>query len=73
MLCVLHGLVGGSQGNGGAARPARRNPRVWLAKAEGLDCVSSHRQQDLTSGMLKVNSSALREQGGQEDAGRESC
>ena len=34
------------------------------AKVEGPDCVSSDRQQDLTSGMLKVNSSALRERGG---------
>ena len=36
-----------------------RAPKVWLAKAEGLGCVSSDSQQDLTSGMLKVSSSAL--------------
>ena len=40
-----------------------RAPKVWLAKAEGPDCMSSDSQWDLTSGMLKVNSSALREQG----------
>ena len=50
-----------------------RAPKVWLAKAEGLNAMSSDSQRDLTSGTLKVNSSALREQGGQEDAGRESC
>ena len=49
-----------------------RAPEVWLAKAEGLDSVNSDSQRDLTSGMLKLNSSALREQGRQEDAGRES-
>ena len=43
-----------------------RAPEVWLAKAEGPDCVSSDSQRYLTSGMLKVNSSALREQGGRE-------
>ena len=47
-------------------------PEVWLAKAEGPDCVSSDSQQDLTSGMLKVNSS-LSESGKGEDARRESC
>ena len=41
-----------------------RAPEVWLAKVEGPDSVSSESQWDLTSGMLKVNSSALREQGG---------
>ena len=71
--CVLHGLAGGSQRGGGAARPARQSPRDWLAKAEGPDCMSSDGQRDLTSGMLKVNSSALREWGGQEDTRRESC
>ena len=44
---------------GQLAHPARQSPRVWLAKAEGPDWVSSDSQQDLTSGMLKVNSSAL--------------
>ena len=39
-------------------------PKVWLAKAEGPHSVSSDSQQDVTSGMFKVNSSALREQGG---------
>ena len=53
--------------------PGRQSPQVWLAKAEGPDSVSSDSQRDLTSGMLKVNSSALREQGGREDTGRESC
>ena len=66
---TLHGLAGGSRLGGGS----RQSPRVWLAKAEGLDCVNSDSQQDLTSGMLKVNSSALGEQGGQEDNRRESC
>ena len=36
---------------------------VWLAKAEVLDSMSSDSQQDLTSGTLKVNSSALGELG----------
>ena len=36
-----------------------RASEVWLAKAEGLYSVSSDSQGDLTSGMLKVNSSAL--------------
>ena len=55
-------------------QPARqgRAPKVWLAKVEGPDSVSSDSQRDLTSGMLKVNSSDLREQGGQEDVERES-
>ena len=70
--CVLHGLAEGSQGGGGAARWARQSPQVWLAKTLGLDCVSSDSQRDLTSGMLKVNSSAQRV-GGQEDTRRESC
>ena len=41
-----------------------RAPKVWLIKAEGLDSVSSDSQQTLTSGMLRVNSSALGERGG---------
>ena len=41
-----------------------RAPKVWLAKAEGPDSMSFDSQLDLTSGMLRVNSSALREQGG---------
>ena len=41
-----------------------RAPEVWLAKVEGPDTVSSDSQRDLTSGMLKVNSSALEEWGG---------
>ena len=57
----------------GSPRGKAEPPEIWLAKAEGLDCVSSDSQQDLTSGMLKVNSFALREWGGQKDAGRESC
>ena len=36
-----------------------RAPKVWFAKTEGPDSVSSDRQQDLTSGKLKLNSSAL--------------
>ena len=56
---MLQGLAGGSWGSGGTARPARQSPRVWFAKVEGPDCVSSDSQQDLTSGMLKVDSSAL--------------
>ena len=55
---MLQGLVGGSWGGGGAA------------KAEGLDYVSYDSQQDLISGMVKVNSSALGEQGGREDTRR---
>ena len=47
-----------------------RAPEVWLAKAEGLDCLSSDSQQDLTSGMLKVNSSALGEWEGERTPGR---
>ena len=50
-----------------------RAPKVWLANVEGLDSVSSDSQQDLTSGILKVNSSTLGEWGGQEDNGREGC
>ena len=69
---MLHRLAGVSQGGGGAACPARQSPRVWLAKVEGLDCMSSDSQWDLTSGMLQVNSFALRA-GGLEDNGRESC
>ena len=38
-------------------------PKVWLEKTEGPDSVSSDSQQGFTSGMLKVNSSALRERG----------
>ena len=38
-------------------------PKVQFAKAEGPNSVSSDSQRGLTSGMLKVNSSALREQG----------
>ena len=49
-----------------------RAPGVWLAKVEGLDCMSSDSQRDLTSGILKVNSSAHGLQGGLEDARRES-
>ena len=52
------------QGGGGAACPTRQSPQVCLTKAEGPDCVSSDSQQDLTSGMLKVNSFALGEWGG---------
>ena len=50
-----------------------RAPKVWLAKAEGPDCVSSDSQREVTSGRLKVKSSALGEQGGQKDTGRVSC
>ena len=38
-------------------------PKVWFAKAEEPNSVSSDSQWGLTSGMLKVNSSALREWG----------
>ena len=56
---MLHGLVRESQAVEG--QPARQGgaPKVWLAKAEGPDCMSSNSQQDLKSGMLKVNRSAL--------------
>ena len=47
-----------------------RAPEAWIAKTEGLDSVSSDSQWDLTSGMLKVNSSALGEQGGERTLGR---
>ena len=72
---MLHRLAGGSWGPPQEGQPAwqDRAPEVWLAKAEGLDCVSSESQRDLTSGMVKVNNSALREWGGRKDAGRESC
>ena len=63
---------GREQGGGGVAHLARQSPRVWLAKAEGPDCMSSDSQRDLTSGMLKFNSSAWRA-GGREDTGRERC
>ena len=59
-----------------------REPGLWrgsplgkaepLARVEGPDCMSSESQGDLTSGMLKVNSSAQRA-GGPEDTGRERC
>ena len=51
----------------GEGQPARqgRAPEVWPAKPEGPDCMSSDSQRDLTTRMLKVNTSALREQGGQ--------
>ena len=61
---MLHGLVGGSPVVEGQSAGQGRAREVWLAKAEGLDCVSSDTQQDLTCGILKVNSSALGEQGG---------
>ena len=48
-----------------------RAPKVWLAKAEEPDTVSTDSQRDLTSGMLKVNSSSIRETGEREDVGRE--
>ena len=41
--------------------PGKAESQIWLAKAEGPDCMSSDSQQELISGMLKVNSSALRE------------
>ena len=69
---MLHGLVGGSWDGGGAAPRQDRAPKVWLAKVEALDPMSSDSQQDLTSRMLEVNSSALGEWGGQQDTGRES-
>ena len=72
-LCLLHGRVGGSQGSGELPAGQSRVPKIWLAKVEGLDSMRSDSQLDLTSGKLKVSSSALREQRGQEDAGRESC
>ena len=53
---------GASAVDGQPAHLAGQSPQVWLAKAEGPDSVSSEIQQDLTSGMLKVNSSALGEQ-----------
>ena len=31
---------------------AKQSPRVWLAKAEGLDGVGSNSKRDLTSGRL---------------------
>ena len=49
-----------------------RAPEVWLAKTEGPDYMSSDSQRDLTSGMLKVSSSAQKAEG-RENNGRESC
>ena len=49
-----------------------RAPRVWLAKAKGLDSVNSDSQWDLTSGMLKVNGCALGELGELLSLGRQS-
>ena len=57
------GTGGREPRGGGATHLARQSPPVWLAKAEGPDCMSSHSQRDLTSGILKVNSSVLREWG----------
>ena len=70
---MLHRLAGGSPGVEGQASRQGRAPEVWLAKVEEADCVSFDSQWDLTSGMLKVNSSALGEREGQEDSRRESC
>ena len=70
---MLHGLAGGSRAVEGQPTGQGRAPEVWLAKAEWPDSVSSDSEWDLISGMLKVNCSALGEQGRQEDAGRESC
>ena len=71
--CVLHGLAGGSQAVEGQPTGQGRAPKVWLAKVERPNSMSSDSQQGLTSGMLKVNSSALREQERREDTGKESC
>ena len=46
------------------AEPPSLACKSGVAKVEGPDCVSSDSQRDLTSGMLKVNSSVLREWGG---------
>ena len=67
------GLAGGNQGVEGQPAWQERAPEVLIAKAKGTDSVSSDSQWNLTSGMLKVDSSALREQGGQEDTERGSC
>ena len=41
------------EGAGVEGRPAGQGePRVWLAKAEGLDRVSSEGERDLTTGRL---------------------
>ena len=56
------GEEGQSTGQGGI-------PKVWLPKAEGPDSVSSDSQQDLTSGMFKVNSSALESMEGERTLG----
>ena len=71
-MCYLHWREGAREVEGQPAQQGRA-PKVWLAKAEGPDLVSSDSQWDLTSGMLTVNSSALREWEGQEDTRRESC
>ena len=70
---MLHGLAGASGAVEGQPAWQGTGPEVWLAKAEGPVSVSSDSQQDLTFGKLKLNSSALGERGGPEDAGRESC
>ena len=70
---MLHRLAGG--GRVVAKQPSHqgRATEKWLAKVEGTDSVSSDSQGDLPSGMLKVNTSALRDLGGQENNLRESC
>ena len=72
MVCAT-GTGGKEPGRWRGSPPDKAEPpEVWLAKAEGPDSMSSDSQRDLTFGMLKVNSSALGEQGGREDTGRES-
>ena len=44
--------TGGREPGQRGGPPAKQSPRVWLAKAEGLDQVCSDSKQDLTSGRL---------------------
>ena len=69
---MLHRLAGGSWGPPQEGQPAwqDRAPEVWLVKAEGPDSMSSDSQWDLTSGMLKVNSSAREQEGERTPGGR---
>ena len=52
---MLHRLAGGSRDCGEETPLARQNPRSLAYKSTGAGLLSSHSQQDLTSGMLKIN------------------
>ena len=44
--------TGGREPGWRGGPPAKQNPRIWLAKAEGPDRVCSDNKWDLTSGRL---------------------